>query len=424
MAKKPSQDSFTSFRIIGEKAQKLLAKAREGMSKRSESQSRKSRAAEESVSEEIPEIIVQLSTWSVVRATLAILGVFFAVCLIWLLRDKLVLVLLGIFVSILLDPGVKHLQRIGVPRGLGIILHYVVALAALVFLIVSLIPIIADQIQSIAVMINEQVNAFLASPHVSLPLISEQANAQMTALLQTTLTNLSIQHFTDALHQMGQNLSTAAQGSLAFAVYVAGSVFNFFINLIVVLVLAFFFQLEKEAILGWLRSFLSWDVRTYMDDKSEAITWKLGQWVRGQLLLCLCIGALVFVALLILRMPYALTLALLALFTEFIPVVGPLLAAIPAVLIGITQQGFLWGVVVFAVYYVVQWCENNLIVPLIMKRAVGLSPSVTMLAMMVGVSFPSIVHPILGVMLSIPSATVIGLFLEDIRDHRRKKMAG
>jgi hypothetical protein len=109
-------------------------------------------------------------------------------------------------------------------------------------------------------------------------------------------------------------------------------------------------------------------------------------------------------------------------FTEFIPVVGPLFAAIPAVLIGTTQNGFFWGIVVAAVYYVIQWCENNLIVPLIMKRAVGLSPTATMMAMMVGVSFPTIVHPILGVILSIPSATVIALFLEDLRERRRRKM--
>jgi predicted PurR-regulated permease PerM len=421
MAKKPSSDSFTSFRIIGEKAQKLLAKAREGMTKRNQ-QNTANVKTEEPSQEELPQLTVHLSTSSVVQATFAVLAVIFGVLLVWLLQDKIVLLLLGLFVAILLDPGVKHLQRLGVPRGLGIILHYLVALTALFFLILSLIPIIADQIQSIAVMINDQVNTFLAAPHISLPLLSDETNAQLTVFVQTTLRNLSIEHFTDALRQMGQSMATVSQGSIAFAVYLAGSVLNFFVNLIVVLVLAFFFQLEKEAMLAWFRGFLPWKLRTYVDDKSEAITWKLGQWVRGQLLLCLCIGSLVFVALLILRMPYALTLALLAGFTEFIPVVGPLFAAIPAVLIGTTQNGFFWGIVVAAVYYVIQWCENNLIVPLIMKRAVGLSPTATMMAMMVGVSFPTIVHPILGVILSIPSATVIALFLEDLRERRRRKM--
>lgn len=422
MPKKQPKDAFTSFRVIGEKAQGLLARARATMQKRQETQERREQR-EDASEDAAPEITVHVSAGSVVKATAGVFGLTFGLLLLWLLQDKVVLILLGMFVATIVDPGVKQLEKLGVPRGLAVLLHYFVALFCFLFLIFSLIPIIADQIQSIAFILNQQVNEFLAHPKIVLPLMDENTNMQLTQLLQTTLKSLSIEHFTDALRQMGQDLSTAAQGSLNFAIYIAGSVVNFFVNLIVVLVMGFFFQLEKEEILGWVRGFLPWKVKTYIDDKSEAITWKLGQWVRGQLLLCLCIGSLVFVALLILRMPYALTLALLAGFTEFIPVIGPLFAAIPAVLIGVTQQGMFWGLVVAAVYYVIQWCENNLIVPLIMKRTVGLSPSVTMVAMMVGVSFPTIVHPILGVILSIPTATVLALFLEDLREHRRAKLA-
>ena len=143
---------------------------------------------------------------------------------------------------------------------------------------------------------------------------------------------------------------------------------------------------------------------------------KIGQWARGQLLLCLSIGFLVFLALIILRMPYALTLAILAGFTEFIPVVGPFIAAVPAVLIALTQEGFIWALVLAVVYYIIQWCENNLLVPLIMKRAVGLSPVAIIFAMLVGVSFPSVIHPVLGIILSIPTTTIIALFLEDWRE--------
>jgi predicted PurR-regulated permease PerM len=134
------------------------------------------------------------------------------------------------------------------------------------------------------------------------------------------------------------------------------------------------------------------------------------------LILGLVVGSLVFIALTILGMPYALTLAALAAFTEFIPYVGPFIAAVPAVLIALTEGGFLWAVVVAAVYYVVQWCENNLLVPLIMKRAVGLSPIAIIFAMLVGVSFPEVIHPILGILLAIPVTTIIAVFLNDMRD--------
>jgi predicted PurR-regulated permease PerM len=115
-------------------------------------------------------------------------------------------------------------------------------------------------------------------------------------------------------------------------------------------------------------------------------------------------------------MPYALTLAVLAGFCEFIPAMGPLIAAVPAVLIALSQQGFVSAAIVMGVYYVIQWCENNLLVPLIMRRAVGLSPVAILFSMMIGVSFPDTIHPVLGVMLAIPTTTIIAIFLRDLSE--------
>ena len=408
---------FTSFRIIGEKAQKLFAKAREIQQKRpAEKETMRGEAVES-----LPEVTVHLSTVSIAKATLTVLAIAAGVLLLWLLQDKIVLLLLSIFVAMIFDPGVKFLRRLGIPRGLAILLQYFVALFLLFFLLVSLVPLIASQLIDLAGLMNSQVNDFLAHPHIAVPFLSDTTNAELTQFVESTLKNLSITHFADALNQFGQNLATATQSSLLLAAQLAGSVLNFFLNLIVILVMAFFVQLEKENIFSWLKSFLPFGFRPYIDDKSEAIQWKMAQWARGQLILCLSIGFMVFLALTILRIPYALTLAILAGFTEFIPVVGPIIAAIPTVLIAATQQGLIWGLVVGGVYYVIQWCENNLLVPLIMKRAVGLSPLAIMFAMLVGVSFPTVIHPIVGVILSIPTTTIIALFLEDWRMHHRTK---
>jgi len=165
--------------------------------------------------------------------------------------------------------------------------------------------------------------------------------------------------------------------------------------------------------------FFPYRYRRYADGKAEAIHEKLAQWIRGQLMLSLSIGILVFIALNVLGMQeYALTLAVLAAFTEFIPVVGPIFAAIPAIFIAIAQSGLFPALIVGVVYYGIQWCENNLLVPLIMQRAVGLSPIAVMFAMLVGISFPDTVHPILGVLLAVPCATILSVFLRDLREWR------
>lgn len=416
MTPREPKEAFTSLRIIGKKAQSFLERARKGARNgpaRSEQRSSPPPAKEDGT------VTVSLSILSVVKATFAILGILLGVLLVWNLQDKLILLILALFVAAIIDPGVQSLRRFGIPRGVAVLLHYIVALTLLIFLLVSLIPIIAVQLQQIALFISQEANLFLADPRIDLPLFTDEVNARLTALAQNTLQDLSIDRFTDALQRFGQDLSTAASGSLRFAASLAGSVVNFFVNLILVLVLAFFIQIEKEKIVSWSRSFLPLRFRPYLDNKTEAIHSKLAQWARGQLLLCISIGTLVFLALVILRMPYALTLAILAGFTEFIPVVGPFIAAVPAVLIGLTQEGFIWAIVIAAVYYVVQWCENNLLVPLIMKRAVGLSPIAIIFAMLVGISFPHVIHPVLGIILSIPATTIIALFLEDWRGSRK-----
>jgi predicted PurR-regulated permease PerM len=244
----------------------------------------------------------------------------------------------------------------------------------------------------------------------------------LTNLVQFFLQDFNIRDQASALSQFSEQLSQSATSFLAFSASIAGSIVNFFVGLTVVLVLAFFMQMEKEKIRDYIRYMFPRSYRMYIDHKTDAVHHKMSLWIRGQIVLCLSIGTLVFIALMILGMQeYALTLALLAGFTEFIPVAGPLIAAVPAVLIGVTQQGWAWGLIVAAVYYAVQWSENNLLVPLIMKRAVGLSPIAIMFAMLVGISFPETIHPILGIILAVPVTTIIAIFIDDWQEMRRRE---
>ena len=407
MTPKKSQTAFTSLRIVGEKAQRIIERARKGTkAKRGKSILPPGPAEHDS-------LVVHISIQSAVKAAFSILLIAIGVFAVYHLRDKLILLFLGVFVAAVIDPGVEKLQHFGMPRGIAVLVHYVVALLVIFFLLFSFIPIIAKQLQDISTFISTEVDVFLSNPQISVPLLSGELNHRLTMLTQTTLQSLSINEFSDALQQMGQTLSTAAQGSILFVAKLAGSVAKFLINLIIVLVLGFFIQLEKERILKWVVSFMPERYRTYLHSKSEAMHTKIGQWARGELLLMLSIATLTFIALIILGMPYALTLAVLAGFCEFIPAVGPLIAAIPAVMIALSDKGLVYALVVAGVYYIIQWCENNLLVPLIMRRAVGLSPVAILFAMMVGISFPNTIHPLVGVMLAIPITTILALFLED-----------
>ncbi len=413
MSKRPSPSrAFTSLQILSSKAQGLLQKARK-IAAENNTNGKGSNLPPQC---KCDSVLVHLSAKSALRAAFTVLAVCAGTWMLLHLRDKILLLLLGIFVAMVIDPGVAKLQRMRVPRGIAILLHYIIAIVLVLFLFFSLIPIIAQQLQQIALFISAEVNGFLADPRIALPLVSDETNIRLTLLVQNTLRDLSIYEFTDALQSLGQNLATAAEGSLRFAAQIAGSVARLVATIIIVLVLGFFIQLEKERILKWTRSLFPRIWMPYVDTKADAIYIKIGQWARGEAVLMFSIFALTLLALVILRMPYALTLAVLAGFCEFIPAMGPLIAAVPAVLIALSQQGFVWAAVVMGVYYVIQWCENNLLVPLIMRRAVGLSPVAILFSMMIGVSFPDTIHPVLGVMLAIPTTTIIAIFLRDLSE--------
>ncbi len=411
MTPKKTSSAFTSLRIIGKRAQDLLQRAKLEMKKQ------KQNDVSLPVRNDTPQeaVDIRFSLTNIAQSALTILLIVLGAWMLILLRDKIILLLLGFFVAAIIDPGVRSMERMGLPRGIGILLHYVLALFVFMFLLVSLIPIIATQLQQIALLINDSVNAFLNNPQISLPLVTTEVNISLTNFVRVTLQNLSITHFTDALQSLSSNMTSLAQGSFFFATKVAGSVLDFVVNLVIILVLAFFIQIEREHLRSWWRSFFPSSYRAYMDHKTEAIQQKIGQWARGQIILGLSIALLVFVALEILRMPYAVTLAILAGFTEFIPYIGPFIAAVPAVLIALTDGGFVWALIVCGVYYVIQWCENNLLVPLIMKRAVGLSPIAIIFAMLAALNFPEIINPILGLLLAVPVTTIVALFLDDMR---------
>ena len=421
MPKKPSSDSFKSIQILSAKAQSLwaLAKARMQAVQRDAKASRISDPP--SGDRARSTIFLSVTAWTAAKVTLSLVGVLLTMWTLFLIRDKLLILLLAFFIAIVMDSHVRRLERWGIPRSIAVIIIYLIFLSIAVFLLASLIPIVATQIQDLARFINRSADAFLLDPQVHLSFLSNSMNERLTTLMQEALQNMGIKDRASALFQFGQNLSAVAQSSITFAVQIAGSVVNFTVNFILILFLAFFIQLEREKIVDSVRALLPRNYRGYYDAKAEAIYQKMYQWFQGQMILCLSIGIITFIALEILGMPYSVTLAIFAGFAEFIPYAGPIIGAVPAIFIGLTQFGLLWSLVIAAVYYVIQLCENNLLVPLVMKHAVGLSPIAIMFGMLVGVSFPGTLHPVLGIILAVPATAVLTIFIQDFYLMRKRK---
>jgi predicted PurR-regulated permease PerM len=183
--------------------------------------------------------------------------------------------------------------------------------------------------------------------------------------------------------------------------------FRTVLAIVATFLLAFYWTLESERI---KRSFLLVIPQTKRETVGELITdveEKLSNYVIGQGVLCLAVGTLALIAYLIIGLPHALTLALLAGLMEAVPLLGPTIGAVPAALVALSLSPLhvLWVVVATAV---IQQLENNLLVPRVMNRAIGVRPLVTLLAMF---AFGSL-FGVVGVLVSIPLAAILQLVLD------------
>ena len=120
----------------------------------------------------------------------------------------------------------------------------------------------------------------------------------------------------------------------------------------------------------------------------------------------------------ILGVKYALLLAILAAVTELIPLFGPILAAIPAILIGFLDGGTTLGLMVLGLYVIIQQFENHLIYPLVVKKVVGVPPLMVIIALLIGAQLAGF----LGIIIAVPVAAALMEFVNDIEKDKKKTM--
>lgn len=133
---------------------------------------------------------------------------------------------------------------------------------------------------------------------------------------------------------------------------------------------------------------------------------RAGVWFWGEVILMTAVGILTYIGLVAIGMKYAVALAVLAGLLEIIPTLGPIISAIPAALIGFSHS-YVLGLYNIALYFIVQQLENNLIVPVIMKKIVGVHPIVTLMALIIGGKLAGV----LGVLLAVPTTIFIETLL-------------
>jgi len=199
----------------------------------------------------------------------------------------------------------------------------------------------------------------------------------------------------------------------------AGSIFGGFFSFVLIVVLSFYFAVQKNGIENFLKIVIPFDKEAYFINLWERSREKIGKWMKGQLLLGILIFVLVYLGLTIFSVPYAFLLALLAGTLEIIPVFGPIIAAIPGVAFAFSFGGVSLAVVVAGFYLLVQQFENHLIYPLVVRKIVGIPPILVILSLIIGFKLVGF----LGILISVPVMAVIMEIVDDIEKDKRATRA-
>ncbi len=326
---------------------------------------------------------------------LILLAVFGAALLVLRLMDVLIMVFIALVIAATLRPMVTFLQRRKIPKALAVSLIYLGILAVLAGLFVLVIPALVNQGSALV----------RSLPHVYASLVASLEKSPIDAIR-------TLPQRLPTGDQLASQLQAVSSIVLTGVLGIGMGVIAFLTQLVSIIVLSIYLTLDQSRLERFWLSLASTARRPELLAIWREIESRLGGYVRGELLLMTSIGVLSCLGYLAIGLPYALALGALAGLLEFVPMVGPTLGAIPAVLVAlsISPQAALL-VVAFTV--VLQMAENHILVPRLMGRSVGVSPIMVILAVF---TFTTLLG-ITGAFLAIPLAAILQVLMDHLIVH-------
>lgn len=309
------------------------------------------------------------------------IGFLLSLWFLYDIREIIFLVFVAFILMSAFKPWADFLEKYHVPRLVSVLLIYIAIIFFLAFGTSSILPSLVNQ----SIKLGENLPAYLRSV-VPFLKIDYQLVTQQIAPFSENVVKLTI------------------------------SIFSNIVTLFTLIIVSFYLLIERRNLTRYLANVTPEENAKKWVAIITRIEQRLGDWVRGQLLLCVTIGLATFIGLTLIGIPYALALAILAGMLEIVPIIGPIISAIPAVLVALTTSSVL-ALITIAVYFIIQQAEAHLLVPLVMNKTVGLPPLVTIISLLIGAKIAGIGGALLAVPMVVALGTLVTEYIK-IRDSR------
>lgn len=353
------------------------------------------------------------------RVALVIIAAVALVAILYAGRDVLAPFVLGIFLVFLLDPPVEWLARRGIGRGSAVLLVYLIVIAIVVILVAIAAAPLISQVRKL---IDE------------LPALVETLRSQLLTLLERLGVPADvIANIRGALDHLGTTISRIDPTVFLPFITSVFSILGSIVAFLIVPVWVFYVVRDRPSVTAGLEAGIPELWRGDVRAVAAITTDVLGRWVRGQLILGSTVGLATLVGLMVLGIAvdpiflrFSIVLAVIGGFLEMLPIIGPIISAVPAVILGLTVSPVAL-VAVFLLYLAIQQLENTFLVPKIQGDAVALHPAAILFVIVLG----SAVYGLLGAILAVPIAAaardVYRHFFRRLSDHESdiaRAMAG
>jgi predicted PurR-regulated permease PerM len=307
------------------------------------------------------------------------------------------LLLFAILFATVIERPVIRLESRGVPRAAGILVMYVTILLSLVGLGLIFVPLISNEARAFS---NEA------------PVLIDDLAARWRTSDNQLLARTGYRLLTQISFRLENPPPPTGGTAIGFLTGLGTALFG----IVATFVIAFYYLMEKHLFKRLLLQNLQPETRERVNAVWNDVEMKVGQWLRGQLTLCVIIGVFAGIGYGIIGLRFWLLLALFAGITEIIPIIGPWIGGIPAFIVAMLDS---WQkAIVIAIFLIMlQFLENSVLVPRVMKGAVGLSPLTVFLAVLAGAEF---MGP-LGALLAIPIAAAIQIVIVDALRTRQQR---
>jgi len=316
-------------------------------------------------------------------ATLVVLGIVVLALALWKLKLVIALLFLGFIIAAAMRPGIESLRRLGLPRAVGLLLHYLVLFVLVGLFLWQVVPRAINQVQT-----------------------ALQADTKAEIHREATHSKGFRHEVLTALDKRLRNLPKASE-LVHPAVEATKRAFEAVLGIFFTLAVAAYWIFERQRTVDFVARMLPRPNRKRMRDTWDLIDLKLGAFVRGQLVLVILVATVLSLAFWGVGEPYFLLVGAFAGLVEIVPVIGPLAAGALAIGVGFTDS---WHTALAAGLCVlaVRMLEDYLIVPRVLGEAVGLSP----LLVLVSVTAVGILFGGFAVVLAVPIAAVLATVVD------------